>query len=109
MHALRPTATQLLYRFTDAATRTQVDAGLGSVTADLPPASLLASQSYLVRKEVVAAGPGVYVPFLVIFGVLGLVVAVLIVANVLGGLRPDPSGMCRWVAVGVGLRSWDRR
>ncbi|MEU6880376.1 FtsX-like permease family protein [Streptomyces sp. NPDC046712] len=83
--ALRPTMTQMLYRFDDHATDADVAAGLAAVGAELPSDSLLASQSYLTIKRDVASGPGSYVPFLVVFGLLGLAVAVLIVANVVSG------------------------
>ncbi|MGA8117610.1 MAG: ABC transporter permease [Actinocatenispora sp.] len=85
MTSLHPTATQMLYRFTTAATAGQVAAHLSAVTSDLPRGALLGSQSYLSVKAEVAGGPGTYIPFLLAFGVLGLVVAVLIVANVVTG------------------------
>ncbi|MET7423935.1 ABC transporter permease [Dactylosporangium sp. NPDC005555] len=81
MAALHPTAVQMLYRLPG-------DPGEQAVTtftAGLPRAGLLAATDYLVIKEAVAAGPGAYVPFLVVFGLLGLLVAVLVVANVVTG------------------------
>ncbi|WP_116110507.1 ABC transporter permease [Amycolatopsis ruanii] len=83
--ALRPTATQMLYRFAPDATAEDVAAGQAAVTAGLPPGALLGAQSSLTVRQQLVAEVGVYVPFLVVFGVLGLVVAVLIVANVVGG------------------------
>ncbi|MFF0366590.1 FtsX-like permease family protein [Micromonospora sp. NPDC005087] len=83
--ALRPTTTQMLYRFADARTTTDVDGHVAALRAGLPPDALIAAQSHLVVKEAIAAGPGAYVPFLVAFGVLGLIVAVLIVGNVVSG------------------------
>ncbi|SNT65125.1 putative ABC transport system permease protein [Asanoa hainanensis] len=81
--ALRPTATQMLYRFTgDVSTEAAVEASLATATAGLP---LTASQTYLVVKEQISADVGVYVPFLATFGVLGLVVGVVIVGNVVSG------------------------
>jgi ABC-type lipoprotein release transport system permease subunit len=82
---LHPTATQMLYRFTASATSAQIETGMAAVTSGLPPGALFAKQSYLTVKQAVAGGPGAYVPFLVVFGVLGLVVAVLIVGNVVSG------------------------
>ncbi|GIF68852.1 hypothetical protein Ais01nite_68870 [Asanoa ishikariensis] len=80
---LRPTATQMLYRFSgDVSTKAAVEADLAAVTAGLP---LTASQTYLVVKEEISADVGVYVPFLATFGVLGLVVGVVIVGNVVSG------------------------
>ncbi|WP_329112597.1 ABC transporter permease [Streptomyces sp. NBC_01353] len=83
--ALGPTMTEMLYRFTDHATDADVAAGLTAVDSTLPSDSLLASHSYLTIQRDVASGPGSYVPFLLVFGVLGLAVAVLIVANVVSG------------------------
>ncbi|MEV0644290.1 FtsX-like permease family protein [Phytomonospora sp. NPDC050363] len=85
MAALGPTATQMLYRFDDSATAAEVDAGVAAVTAGLPDGSTLAVQSYLSVKEAVVSGTGQFMPFLVTFGLLGLVVAILIVANVISG------------------------
>ncbi|HEV7974833.1 FtsX-like permease family protein [Amycolatopsis sp.] len=82
MTALRPTAVQMLYRFTQAATAAEVDAAQATATAELP---LLGSQSYLAVKERVTSEVGVYVPFLMVFGFLGIAVAVLIVANIVSG------------------------
>jgi putative ABC transport system permease protein len=85
MTELAPTATQMLYRFTKAGTDADVRAGQTVVTAGLPAKAVLGTQSYLSAKKEVASETAVYVPFLMVFGVLGLVVAVLIVANVISG------------------------
>ncbi|MGI5178588.1 ABC transporter permease [Dactylosporangium sp. CA-152071] len=81
MAQLHPTAVQMLYRLPGEPTEPAVDA----FTAALPSDGLLATSSYLVIKEAVKAGPGAYVPFLIVFGLLGLFVAVLVVANVVSG------------------------
>jgi putative ABC transport system permease protein len=85
MAELQPTATQMLYRFASAATDADIRAGQAAATAGLPARSVLGTQSYLSAKKEVASDTAVYVPFLMVFGVLGLVVAVLIVANVISG------------------------
>ncbi|WP_055587439.1 ABC transporter permease [Streptacidiphilus griseoplanus] len=85
IEALHPTAAQMLYRFTDAGTGARLRADLAGVTRGLPADSLIASQNYLTIRAAFAAGPGAYVPFLVVFGFLGVSVAVLIVANVISG------------------------
>ncbi|MGW4028150.1 FtsX-like permease family protein [Streptomyces sp. NPDC004838] len=85
IRALKPTASVMLYRFHDAATDHDVREGMAAVTADLPARSLLGSTSYLTIKEEVGRNASVYLPFLTGFGVLGLVVAILIVANVVSG------------------------
>ncbi|MEU4694063.1 ABC transporter permease [Actinoplanes sp. NPDC023714] len=83
---MKPTGTQMLYRFTgDVANREALAAQVSGVTTGLPGDALLASRPYLVMKEDAAAGPGVYLPFLGTFGVLGLLVAVIIVGNVVSG------------------------
>jgi putative ABC transport system permease protein len=85
MPALHPTATQMLYRYAHAGSDHQVKAGLAEVTSGLPQGSLLASLSYLTVKQDMTSTANAYVPFLMGFGILGLVVAVLIVANVVSG------------------------
>ncbi|MFH9044691.1 FtsX-like permease family protein [Streptomyces mutabilis] len=85
MTALHPTAQQMLYRFSSAATKADVERSVEKATEGLPKGSLVATQSYLTIKEDVASGPGVYVPFLMVFGILGLIVAVVIVSNVISG------------------------
>ena len=85
MTDLHPATTQMLYRFAHAATDAQIAADRSAVTAGMPPGSLLGSRSYLTLKAAAALGPGTLLPFLVVFGCLGLVVAILIVANVVSG------------------------
>jgi ABC-type lipoprotein release transport system permease subunit len=86
MADLHPTTWQMLYRFSgDVSTRSAVQARVTAVTAGLPAGAFLAAEPYLVAKERAAKNAGVYVPFLATFGVLGLVVAVLIVGNVVSG------------------------
>ncbi|MGF1427633.1 FtsX-like permease family protein [Kitasatospora sp. LaBMicrA B282] len=83
--AMHPTATEMLYRFAHAGTAGQVQAGQAAVTAGLPPGSVLGSTSYLTVKQSMTASAQAYIPFLGAFGVLGLLVAVLITANVVSG------------------------
>lgn len=85
MAALHPTATQMLYRFTHAASATEISREQSAVTAGLPPGAQLESRSYLSLKAAAGAEAATYVPFLMVFGLLSLVVAVLIVANVVSG------------------------
>jgi putative ABC transport system permease protein len=85
MTALGPTATQMLYRFTEAATTAQIQTGESEVAKGLPAGARLGSTSYLVLREEAAREVATYVAFLVAFGVLGLAVAILIVANVVSG------------------------
>ena len=85
MTLLKPTSTQMLYRFTQAATNAQVSAGQSAVTAGLPSGALMGTQSYLALRALASGEPNTFVPFLMVFGWLGLAVAVLIVANVVSG------------------------
>ncbi len=85
MTVLKPTGSQMLYRFTEAATNAQVSAGQSAVTTALPSGVLLGTQSYLALRAVATGEPNTFVPFLMVFGWLGLAVAVLIVANVVSG------------------------
>src|SRR5690348_9661963 len=75
MAALHPTSLQMLYRFTG-----------GTVSrAVLPAKGLEGTQSYLALRDAATAEALGFVTFLVVFGILGLAVAVLIVANVVSG------------------------
>ncbi|MEV4313773.1 FtsX-like permease family protein [Actinocrispum sp. NPDC049592] len=83
--SLQPNVFQMLYRFAAAGTAAEVSAGESAVTAGLAPDALLGSLSYLTVKDKATSELGVFIPFLMIFGILGLTVAVLIVANVVSG------------------------
>jgi putative ABC transport system permease protein len=83
---------QMLYRFTDAGTAAQITAGGKAVTASLPPGTAVGEQSWLTVKKTAERDTALYVPFLMAFGALGLVMSVLIVGNVVAS------------AVGTGTR-----
>ncbi|MFI6894078.1 ABC transporter permease [Streptomyces sp. NPDC050256] len=83
---------QMLYRFTDAATAAQVAAGGRSVTRALPRGTSVGEQSWLAVRKSAERDTALYVPFLIAFGGLGLVMSVLIVGNVVAS------------AVGTGTR-----
>jgi putative ABC transport system permease protein len=83
--ALHPSASQMLYRFDRVATQAQISAHRTAVAAGLPAGALLDSQSYLALKAEATGEQSTFVPFLIVFGLLGLTVAVLIVANVVSG------------------------
>ena len=89
MAALRapgaPTVAQMLYRFTSAGTNAQVNADIAAIRAALPHGSLLGAQSYLTVKLQATGSIAPWVPFIVAFGLIGLVMSVLIVANVVSG------------------------
>ncbi|MEV5976698.1 FtsX-like permease family protein [Streptomyces sp. NPDC052114] len=83
---------QMLYRFTAADTAAQVAAGRDAVAARLPDGAVTGAQSWLTVRKNAERDIALFVPFLVAFGVLGLVMSVLIVGHVVTG------------AVGVGRR-----
>ncbi|MFE2232660.1 ABC transporter permease [Streptomyces sp. NPDC059442] len=83
---------QMLYRFTDAGTAAQVAAGGRAVTESLPPGAAVGEQSWLTVRSAAERDTALYVPFLIAFGALGLVMSVLVVGNVVAS------------AVGTGTR-----
>ncbi|MEU9073557.1 FtsX-like permease family protein [Kitasatospora sp. NPDC048538] len=83
--ALHPASLQMMYRFADAGSDSALKAGTAAATRGLPPDALTGTGSYLALKANLAKGPNTYVPFLTVFGVLGLIVSVLIVGNVVSG------------------------
>ncbi|MFF0195790.1 ABC transporter permease [Streptomyces anulatus] len=83
---------QMLYRFAEADTAARIAAGREAVTQALPPEGVVGEQSWLTVRKTAERDTAVYVPFLVAFGVLGLVMSVLIVGNVVAS------------AVGTGTR-----
>ncbi|MGW3492187.1 ABC transporter permease [Streptomyces sp. NPDC001020] len=85
MPALHPTVTQMLFRFTDASSESRLRADLSAATAALPKDALTASRSYLTLKSQVGSSARAYAQYLMVFGILGVLVAVLIVANVVSG------------------------
>src|SRR5689334_9165127 len=80
-----PDVAQMLYRFSGAGTNAAVSADIARLRAALPPGSLLGAQSYLTAKLEATRSIAPWVPFIVAFGLIGLVMAVLIVANVVSG------------------------
>lgn len=85
MTALRPSAAQMLYRFTRSSTDAQLAAALAGATAELPEGSLTGTQTHLALQQAFSALAGAYLPFMTLFGVLGLLVSALIVGNVVSG------------------------
>ncbi|GHC69090.1 ABC transporter permease [Streptomyces flavofungini] len=83
---------QMLYRFADAGTAAQITAGAEAVTRSLPPRAAVGEQSWLTVRKTAERDTALYVPFLIAFGALGLVMSVLIVGNVVAS------------AVGTGTR-----
>ncbi|MFC6016281.1 ABC transporter permease [Plantactinospora solaniradicis] len=76
---------QMLYRFATDATATQVDAGRAAVEASVPAGALTGTRSWLTTRTNSAGNTVLLVPFLIAFGVLGVLMAILIIGNVITG------------------------
>lgn len=76
---------QMLYRFTHAATDTQVDADRSAIAAALPTGALTGAQSWLAVQLAANGKTGAFVPFVAAFGILALAMSVLIVGIVVSG------------------------
>jgi putative ABC transport system permease protein len=80
---LRP--AQMLYRFTDAGTPAAIAACSAALRAALPRGALLDTVSYLDVRQSEQGSIAPFVPFIIAFGVIALVISVLIVVNVVSG------------------------
>ncbi|MEU6972725.1 ABC transporter permease [Kitasatospora aureofaciens] len=79
------TDEQMLYRFAAAGTEADLTTDKQAIAAAAPAGSVESGQSYLaVEKQAVGSAKS-FVPFLVVFGVLGLFLSVLIIAIVVSG------------------------
>jgi putative ABC transport system permease protein len=86
LRARGPAASaQMLYRFRSAGSAAAVHADVTAVKAALPGGAVAGFQSYLTVQTQEASGIAPIAPFLIAFGLTGLVVAVLIVINVVTG------------------------
>ncbi len=81
----RPRATQMLYRFAHDAIGGPLHADVAKLTKALPRGALTGTASYYTAKIEEDGNIAPFVPFLLAFGVLGILMSVLIVANVVGG------------------------
>jgi len=80
-----PASAQLLYRFASAGTAAQIRADLAEVTGALPPGTVTGAGSWLAAESQNTGNGAIMEPFVVAFALIGLVMAVLIVANVVSG------------------------
>ena len=80
-----PASAELLYRFADAGTEAQIRADLAEVTGALPAGTVTGSDSWLAAKSRNTGNGAIMEPFVVAFALIGLAMAVLIVANVVSG------------------------
>ncbi|MBT3162877.1 FtsX-like permease family protein [Streptomyces sp. Vc74B-19] len=87
-----PVTHQMLYRFVSAATKQQILADRMKLDSATGSGGLLGTQSWLDTKRAADQGAAATVPFVMAFGVLGIVMSVITVSSVIGG------------AVGTGLR-----
>jgi putative ABC transport system permease protein len=76
---------QMLYRFATAATSAQVDADGAAVRASVPAGALTGTLSWLTTRTNSSGNTVLFVPFLIAFGVLGVLMAILIIGNVIAG------------------------
>jgi putative ABC transport system permease protein len=76
---------QMLYRFASAGSDSAIRQSLAGATAGLPSGALTGSSTYRAAQQRAAENIKPMVPFVVAFGVLGLVMSVLIVVNVVAG------------------------
>ncbi|MER6564639.1 FtsX-like permease family protein [Streptomyces sp. NPDC001093] len=76
---------QMLYRFRGAATDADVTADRKAVEAAVPPGSLTGASSYLQTERSANRTEATFVPFVVAFGVLSLVMSVLVIGTVVSG------------------------
>ncbi len=76
---------QMLYRFANAGTDTQVTADRNAVAAALPHGAVTGALSWLSAKLDAERNTAPFVPFIVAFGVLGLIMSVIIIGNVVSG------------------------
>ena len=80
-----PAQVQMLYTFTNAGTAAQINADVAALKAALPAGAVTGTVSWLPSADQTGAEQSVNTSFVVAFALIGLVLAVLIVANVVSG------------------------
>jgi putative ABC transport system permease protein len=80
-----PVTAEMLYRLRSAGDAAAVSAGAAAVRRALPAGAVTDTQSYLNVRAAQHDEVAVYAPFVVAFAIIGLVMSVLIVANVVSG------------------------
>ena len=89
IRALRSPGTrataEMLYRFGSAGTAAEVSADTAALTRALPARAVTGAQSYLSVRATQHSDVAIYAPFVIAFAIIGLVMSVLIVANVVSG------------------------
>jgi putative ABC transport system permease protein len=77
-----PASAQMLYQFRSAGSASELTADMAAVARALPAGAVTGSNSYLAAKTAETGNIAPFVPFLLAFGVIGMVMSVLIVTNV---------------------------
>jgi putative ABC transport system permease protein len=80
-----PASTQMLYRFSRASDAKAIASDVRTVAAALPGGAVAGTQSWLAADLAETGNIKAFVPFLIAFGAIGLVMSVLIVTNVVSG------------------------
>src|SRR5262249_61773889 len=80
-----PAETQMMYRFHHADTQAQISTDVAALTRALPAGAITGTGSWLTVKTQENGTIAIIVPFVVAFGVIGLVMSVVIVGNVVNG------------------------
>jgi putative ABC transport system permease protein len=76
---------QMLYQFSGAGTAAAISADVATLRAALPAGALAGTASWLDARQSEQSTIAPWVPFIIAFGVLTLVISVLIVVNVVSG------------------------
>jgi putative ABC transport system permease protein len=78
-------SAQMLYRFARSGTTADVRAGVAAIARTLPAGAVAATTSYLSVRIQETSGIAPLAPFVIAFGVIGLILSVVIVTNVVSG------------------------
>jgi putative ABC transport system permease protein len=76
---------QLLYRFSANGSSADITSDINEIRAALPSGAVQDPVSYLDIRATEQSGVAPWVPFIIAFGVIALIISVLIVVNVVGG------------------------
>jgi putative ABC transport system permease protein len=80
-----PTGEQMLYRFTHASTTSDMATNRTAIATAAGQPSITGTQSWLDVKQTADRDAALFVPFLIAFGALGLVMSMLVVGGVVAG------------------------
>ena len=80
-----PAQAEMLYRFAGAGTAAQLRADVAGVAAALPHGTVGGFSSWLVARQQATSNSAILAPFVEAFALIGVLMSVLIVANVVSG------------------------